>query len=123
MLARNLGLAKCTECPLGIKPCCTGRRAWAENNPCSPLILLASPRWEGRRCCCKSNAAIQSRAKEEPVLPLPGNKLERDPADKEIFKVQLMSEMTHCLGQTKVRLENRNTLCKGWRGHRGLRKR
>lgn len=57
--------------------------------------------------------AIQSRAREKPALPLPGNELEMDPADKEIFKVQLMSKMTHCLGQTKVRLENRKARCKG----------
>lgn len=54
----------------------------------------------------------------EQALPLPGNELERDPADKEIFKVQLMSEMTHWLNQTKVRLENKNPCYKerGWWG-------
>lgn len=65
------------------------------------------------RCCSKSTAAIQRRAREKPALLLPGNELEMDPADKEIFKVQLMSKMTHCLGQTKVRLENRKAHCKG----------
>lgn len=76
----------------------------------------------GDRCRRKSNAggssAIQSRAKAKQALPLPGNELERDPADKEIFKVQLMSGMTHWLNETKVRLENKNPRGKerGWWG-------
>ncbi|KAF4793736.1 hypothetical protein TURU_108484 [Turdus rufiventris] len=51
----------------------------------------------GRRLRCNPE-----RSEGERELPLPGNELERDPADKEIFKVQLMSEMSHWLNETKV---------------------
>ena len=67
---------------------------------------------------CRRFLCNPEQSEGEQALPLPGNKLERDPADKEIFKVQLMSEMTHWLNQTKVRLENKNPRCKeqGWWG-------
>lgn len=67
----------------------------------------------GRRLRCNPE-----RREGERELPLPGNELERDPADKEIFKVQLMSEMSHWLNETKVRLGNKSPRCKerGWWG-------
>lgn len=69
----------------------------------------------GRRFPCNPE-----QSEGEQALPLPGNELERDPADKEIFKVQLMSEMSHWLNETKVRLENKSPRCKerGWWGCR-----
>lgn len=65
------------------------------------------PQEQGGRLLCNPE-----QSEGEQALPLPGNGLERDPADKEIFKVQLMSEMSHWLKQTKVRLENKNPGCK-----------
>lgn len=61
---------------------------------------------------------LQQRGRRIPPQPragrrLPGNRLERDPADKEIFKVQLMSEMSHWLNETKVRLENKKPSLQG----------
>lgn len=63
---------------------------------------------------CRRFLCNPEQSEGEQALPLPGNELERDPADKEIFKVQLMSEMTHWLNKTKVRLENKNPRCKEW---------
>lgn len=50
------------------------------------------PQEQGGRLLCNPE-----QSEGEQALPLPGNGLERDPADKEIFKVQLMSEMSHWL--------------------------
>lgn len=67
---------------------------------------------------CRRFFCNPEQSEGEQALPLPGNELERDPADKEIFKVQLMSEMSHCLNETKVRLENKNPRYeeRGWWG-------
>lgn len=92
--------------------------------PAAGLFCFALPRIpleeRGRRLRCDPE-----RRDGEQALPLPGNELERDPADKEIFKVQLMSEMSHWLNETKVRLENKSPLRKerGWWGCRRRRMR
>jgi len=67
---------------------------------------------------CRRFLCNPEQSEGEQALPLPGNKLESNPEDKEIFKVQLMSEMTHWLNETKVRLENKNSRCeeRGWWG-------
>lgn len=108
MPAKNRG-----GCVLAIHRQGTGR---AGVHPCPTLGLFSCLAGEemplqepGRRLPCNPE-----QSEGEQALPLPGNELERDPADKEIFKVQLMSEMSHWLNETKVRLENKSPRCKEW---------
>lgn len=117
------GFPNAEGCVLAIDPQDMGR---AGVHPCSSLGL-SSCLAGGDRCRCKSEAGGSpcnpEQSEGEQALPLPGNELERDPADKEIFKVQLMSEMSHWLNETKVRLENKSPRCKerGWWGCRRQR--
>lgn len=82
----------------------------------SPLGLfscLAGETDAAARAQAGGSPAIQSREKASRRFRCQGTSFERDPADKEIFKVQLMSEMSHWLNETKVRLENKKPSLQG----------